>query len=59
MPGETITKCKCLKCGHEWWPRREKVYQCANPKCRTVHWDDYEKPSGEPTTKALQVVKDE
>ena len=44
MPEEAITKCKCLKCGYEWWPRSPKVYQCANPKCKTVHWNDYTPP---------------
>lgn len=28
---------KCLKCGHEWLPRGDKVYVC--PKCKSYKWN--------------------
>lgn len=27
---------KCIKCNHEWVPRKPKVYVC--PKCHTPKW---------------------
>jgi uncharacterized OB-fold protein len=30
----------CKRCGYEWVPRREIVYLCANPKCRTPKWNE-------------------
>lgn len=32
-----INKLKCKKCGHEWTPRKEKVYVC--PKCHLYTWN--------------------
>ncbi len=32
-----LEKLKCVKCGHEWPPRKEDVRQC--PKCKTAYWD--------------------
>lgn len=32
-----LQKLKCKKCGHEWLPRVEVVYQC--PKCKTAKWN--------------------
>ena len=32
-----LPKCKCLRCSHEWTPRREDVRQC--PQCKSVRWD--------------------
>ena len=30
----------CLRCGHEWYPRRkDRPRQCPNPKCHSVWWD--------------------
>ena len=30
----------CLRCGHEWMPRRTgKPRNCPNQKCRSVAWD--------------------
>ena len=37
---------KCLRCGHEWIPRKLPVLQC--PKCKTVHFD---KPKRLPDTR--------
>jgi len=31
-----LKKLKCVKCGHEWIPRKEDVRQC--PKCKTAYW---------------------
>jgi predicted Zn-ribbon and HTH transcriptional regulator len=31
----------CLRCGHEWHPRKPVVTIC--PKCKSPHWDK-EKP---------------
>ena len=34
----TIEARKCLRCGHEWFPRQiEKPRMC--PACKTVRWD--------------------
>jgi len=30
-------KLKCLRCNHEWVPRREEVKRC--PKCNSPYWD--------------------
>lgn len=36
----SIEKVKCLRCGHEWYPRsEEKPRSCANQKCRSINWD--------------------
>ena len=32
-----LPKLKCLRCGHEWTPRREDPRIC--PKCKTAWWD--------------------
>jgi Zn finger protein HypA/HybF involved in hydrogenase expression len=28
---------KCLRCAHEWIPRKLPVLQC--PRCKSVHWN--------------------
>lgn len=38
-----LNKLKCKKCGHEWIPRKEKVFVCPNPKCHTYKWEDKNK----------------
>jgi predicted Zn-ribbon and HTH transcriptional regulator len=39
---EVIVKCKCLKCGKEWWPRTPtKPNIC--PRCKSVHWEQPKK----------------
>lgn len=35
-----VKKLICKQCGHEWIPRKEKVYQCPNPKCQKFTWDE-------------------
>ena len=30
-------KVKCLRCGHEWQPRKAEVRVC--PHCRSPYWD--------------------
>jgi len=27
----------CLRCGHQWIPRKSDVRYC--PKCKSVYWD--------------------
>lgn len=31
-------RCKCAKCGHEWWKRAKKPVQC--PRCKTYKWEN-------------------
>ncbi len=33
----TIKKIKCLRCNHEWTPRKEVVRVCS--KCKSAYWD--------------------
>lgn len=28
---------KCLRCGHEWTPRKPEVRQC--PRCKSAYWN--------------------
>ena len=37
-----MEKKKCLKCGHEWWPRVERR-QLKCPACQCKKWDTYKK----------------
>lgn len=37
MKTVTIRKLTCQRCGHEWVPRAERVYQC--PRCKSAKWD--------------------
>lgn len=32
-----LPKNKCLRCGHEWTPRKENTRVC--PKCHNPYWD--------------------
>lgn len=32
-----IPQAKCLRCGHEWTPRREVVTIC--PSCKSPYWN--------------------
>jgi len=32
-----IKKIKCLRCGHEWTPRKTDVRMC--PKCKSPYFD--------------------
>ncbi len=32
-----MKKLKCMRCGHEWFPRQPDVRQC--PHCKSVHWE--------------------
>ena len=32
-----IKKMNCLRCGHNWIPRKEDVRMC--PKCKTPYFD--------------------
>ena len=32
-----LVKVKCLRCGHEWIPRKPVVILCA--KCRSAYWN--------------------
>lgn len=36
-----IHRLKCLKCGHEWAPRKSKVRMC--PKCKNLRWNEPKK----------------
>jgi len=36
-----IKKMKCLRCGHEWIPRKEDVRMC--PNCKTPYFDKAKK----------------
>ena len=43
-----IKRVECLRCGHEWWPRKpEKPVICA--KCKSPYWD---KPRKKPKKEA-------
>ena len=34
-----LTKCKCNNCGHEWYPRKERLpEQC--PWCQSPKWNE-------------------
>ncbi len=33
-----ISYLKCKKCGHEWIPRKARVFVC--PKCHTPDWKE-------------------
>lgn len=30
---------KCLRCEHEWLPRKERIITCSNKKCRSPYWN--------------------
>jgi len=30
---------KCIRCGHEWIPRKKNGKPQTCPKCRTTYWD--------------------
>lgn len=32
-----IPKLICLRCGHEWTPKKKEIRQC--PHCKSVWWD--------------------
>lgn len=32
-----LTRLKCLRCGHEWVPRKKDVRVCV--KCKSAYWD--------------------
>ena len=32
-----VTKLKCVRCGHEWYPRLPEIRIC--PKCKSAFWD--------------------
>lgn len=32
-----IPRLKCLRCGHEWTPRKPEVIVC--PKCKSPRWN--------------------
>lgn len=40
-PNNKMTKnleyCECLKCGHEWLPRKKNPLMC--PRCKNYYWD--------------------
>lgn len=38
MPEETIARIKCLRCGHEWYPRSTKLPVTCS-KCRSPFWN--------------------
>mgnify|MGYP001599851766 FL=1 len=31
-----VTRVTCLRCGHEWQPRKAEVYVC--PRCHSALW---------------------
>ena len=32
-------KLECLRCGHKWWPRAERLPQtCPNRDCHSPYW---------------------
>jgi len=33
-----ITKLRCLRCGHEWFPRSEKLPDVCG-KCKSPYWN--------------------
>lgn len=38
--GIHLPRLKCLRCGYEWIPRREREPKvCPNPKCKSPYWD--------------------
>lgn len=40
MSNFMIPKYKCLRCGHEWIPRKEDAPKnCPNPKCKSPYWN--------------------
>ncbi len=30
-------KLKCLRCGHNWIPRTDRIFTC--PNCRSAYWN--------------------
>jgi len=34
----TLHKFKCLRCGHQWYPRKPAL-PVTCPKCRSAYWD--------------------
>lgn len=36
-PEVVLPKVRCKRCGHEWTPRKKKVFQC--PNCKNPRWD--------------------
>lgn len=39
MKSLKLKKLKCLRCGHEWYPRHVDVRKCPNKNCQSVYWD--------------------
>ena len=38
--GNGIIKCKCFRCGHEWYPRKPFGPLAKNcPKCKSPYWN--------------------
>ena len=33
-----ITKLRCLRCGHEWFPRTENIPKVC-PNCKSPYWN--------------------
>lgn len=40
-----IQTLKCLRCGHEWIPRKPKVHVC--PACHSYKWNDDDNKEGD------------
>jgi len=39
-----LTKLKCLRCNHSWYPREEE-YPKVCPKCKSAWWSEPKKQS--------------
>lgn len=37
-----MKKCKCKKCGYEWYPRDPKINPKECPNCKSRRWDNEE-----------------
>ena len=50
---ENITKLICLRCGHNWHPKKNDVRSC--PNCHSALWDKPKEIKGKFEDEALEV----
>jgi len=55
---QEIKQCKCLVCGHQWWPRGQaRTKRC--PNCDSTRWDKgpYTKEERSESTKKFWITR--
>jgi Zn finger protein HypA/HybF involved in hydrogenase expression len=52
-----VKKLKCLRCGHEWTPRKNDVRQCPGRNCHSLYWDTVRELKKEKGNEGLPEVR--